>query len=133
MTRVDIVSTFCFFIIVTIKDIEYLDFTYWWLRVQNTTLSYKRNASNNFISRPIETVSARERLHSFAHLRMVGSIPFLVIRRVPFVTGCSCSSTSSFFRRLLLKKDKLFFLFRDYLLIFFLKFILIMFAFTNDG
>ena len=53
------------------------------------TPSYKRNASNDFRTKPIETVSARERLHRFERLRLVGSLPFLVIRRVPFVTGCT--------------------------------------------
>ena len=50
----------------------------------NSTPSYIRNASNDFRSRLIETVSARERLHHFARLRLVGSLPFLVIRRVSF-------------------------------------------------
>ena len=53
------------------------------------TPSYKRNASNDFRTRPIETVSTRERLHRFARLWLFGSLPFLVIRRVPFVTGCT--------------------------------------------
>ena len=56
------------------------------------TPSYKRNASNDFRTRPIETVSARDRLHRFVRLRSVGSLPFLVIRRVPFVTGCTLST-----------------------------------------
>ena len=71
-----------------------LSMAYWpgaWgpLETHTYTQLYKRNASNDFRTRPIETVSARERLHRFARLRLVGSVPFLVIRRVPFVTGCT--------------------------------------------
>ena len=38
------------------------------------TTSYKRKASNDW---------------NFACLRLVGLLPFLVIRRIPFVTGCT--------------------------------------------
>ena len=51
------------------------------------TLSYKKNASNDCRTRPIETVSAREAA-SFCTLA-IGWLPFLVIRRVPVVTGCT--------------------------------------------
>ena len=37
-------------------------------RLNTCTPSYERNASNDFRTRPIETVSARERMHHFARL-----------------------------------------------------------------